>query len=247
MTDAPAPVALITGGASGLGAAIGATLAADGARVVFADLDLVRAGARAKAAGGSSCAIELDVCRPEDWQRVIQEVEDLFARLDILVNAAGIAPVASIADCSFEEWRRVMAVNVDGTFLGCKTVLPLMEKSGGGAIVNLGSVSGLVGGHNLAAYNASKGAVRMLTKSVALHCARQGKGVRCNSVHPAFVRTPMIDPMLESAGEHKLARQIPAGRVIEAQEVADLVRFLVSPSAEMITGADYVIDGGLTA
>jgi NAD(P)-dependent dehydrogenase (short-subunit alcohol dehydrogenase family) len=144
-----------------------------------------------------------------------------------------------------------LAVNLDGTFLGCKHAMPLLKK-GGGAIVNLSSVSGLVGGHNIAAYNASKGGVRLLTKSIALHGARLNPQVRCNSVHPAFIEGPMIESVLEMAGRSVvstalLSREIPLGRLGRPEEVADLIVYLLSDEARFITGAELVIDGGLTA
>ena len=169
----------------------------------------------------------------------------------MLVNGAGIVVVKSIEDISEAEWRRVQAVNVDGVFLGCRHAVRAM-KATGGSIINLSSVSGLVGGHNLVAYNASKGAVRLLTKSVALHCARKGYGIRCNSVHPAFVETPMLDEVVAGARDPAAARErlvgaIPLGRTGTAEEIAALLVYLASDESAFVTGAELVIDGGLTA
>jgi NAD(P)-dependent dehydrogenase (short-subunit alcohol dehydrogenase family) len=145
-----------------------------------------------------------------------------------------------------------MAVNLDGTFLGCKHGVGAMKATGGGSIVNLSSVSGIVGGHNLAAYNASKGGVRLLTKSVALHCARQGYGIRCNSVHPAFVETPMVERLVAASADadrarQSMARQVPLGRIAAPEEIAGMIVYLMSDEAAFVTGAEMVIDGGVTA
>jgi 3(or 17)beta-hydroxysteroid dehydrogenase len=159
--------------------------------------------------------------------------------------------IGTIEETDFATWRRVMAINLDGTFLGCKYALPLLKRAGG-AIVNISSVSGLVGGHNLAAYNASKGGVRLLTKSVALHGARLKPQVRCNSVHPAFIEGPMADGMIahfrdpERARE-KLAASVPLGRFGTPAEVAELSVYLLSDESTFVTGAEFVLDGGLTA
>src|SRR5262249_13351128 len=167
-------VVLITGAAGAIGSAVADAVGELGGIAITTDLDV-----------HEDIDHVLDVTSPDDWDRVIGQVEDTAGRLDGLVNAAGIATLGTIHDTDFASWRRVLAVNLDGTFLGCKHGLRLMKKSGG-SIVNLSSVSGLVGGHNVAAYNAAKGGVRLLSKSVALHGARLDPQVRCNSVHPAF-------------------------------------------------------------
>src|SRR5712691_3150880 len=177
-------VILITGGAGAVGSAVAEAVVRNGGIAIDTDL-----------AGREGIDHVLDVTSEADWQRVIAAVEASAGRLDGLVNAAGIAEMGTVEDTDYAMFRRTMAINVDGTFLGCKYALALMKRSGG-AIVNISSVSGLIGGHNLAAYNASKGAVRLLSKSVALHGARQKPPVRCNSVHPAFIEGPMAEGMI---------------------------------------------------
>ncbi len=172
-------------------------------------------------------------------------------RLDGLVNAAGIVAVGSVEDTDFATWRRVMAVNLDGTFLGCKYAMPLLRRNGG-SIVNLSSVSGLVGGHNLAAYNASKGGVRLLTKSVALHGARRKPPVRANSVHPAFIEGPLVDGLIAqvrdpASARERMAAMVPLGRFGTPAEVAALCVYLLSDESGFVTGAELTLDGGFTA
>ena len=244
-------VALISGGASGIGLATARRLAEEGAAVVLGDID--RNAAERACAGIEGASFEpLDVTSDEDWRRAADAVAERHGRLDVLVNSAGIAPTGSIEDVSLEDWRRTIAVNLDGTFLGCRHGVRVMKAGGGGAIVNLSSVSGIIGGHNLAAYNAAKGGVRLLTKSVALHCARKGYGIRCNSVHPGFVDTPMLQDLVRHSRNPeetrlKLAASVPLGRNAMPEEVAAMIAYLASDEAAFVTGAELVIDGGVTA
>jgi NAD(P)-dependent dehydrogenase (short-subunit alcohol dehydrogenase family) len=234
-------VILVTGAAGTLGRAITAAIEADGGLVLQSDL-----GSRA----GSGLA--LDVTNEADWQRVAAEIAACHGRLDGLVNNAGLVHVGDVEATSLADWRRVMAVNVDGVFLGCKHAMPLLARSRAPSIVNLSSVSGLVGGANLAAYNASKGAVRLLTKSVALSGARKTPKVRCNSVHPAFVEGDMVDSLAGSARDPARARErmiadIPLGRMARPAEIAEAVVWLLSDASAFMTGAELVLDGGLVA
>jgi 3(or 17)beta-hydroxysteroid dehydrogenase len=233
-------IVLITGAAGAVGKAVADALSAEGARAITSDLP-----------GRQGAAYALDVTHELDWLRVIAEIGRTHGRLDGLVNAAGIAALGHIEDTDFDTWRQVMAVNLDGTFLGCKHGLALLKQRGG-SIVNLSSVSSLIGGHNLAAYNASKGGVRLLSKSVALHGARLNPQVRCNSVHPAFLEGPMVDLMLKEtsfpdAARARITRDIPLGRLGTASEVASMCVYLLSDESRFVTGAEFVIDGGLTA
>lgn len=245
-------VALITGGASGIGLAIAARLRAEGAQVVIGDID--------RAAGDAVCRAEpqlhfesLDVTDDGAWRGVTERVLARFGGIDILVNNAGVVTVGTIESISLEEWRRVQGVNVDGTFLGCRHAVRVMRPPSGrgGSIINMSSVSGIVGGHNLVAYNAAKGAVRLLTKSVALHCARKGYGIRCNSIHPGFIETGMLDDLAvgrdPEALRDKLRASVPLGRNGQPEEVAALAAYLASEESSFVTGAELVIDGGVTA
>ena len=233
-------IILITGGAGAVGSAVAEAVVRDGGIAIDTDL-----------ASREGIDHVLDVTAEADWLRVIGAVEASAGRLDGLVNAAGIAEMGTVEDTDYAMFRRTMAINVDGTFLGCKYALALMKKTGG-AIVNISSVSGLVGGHNLAAYNASKGAVRLLSKSVALHGARLNPQVRCNSVHPTFLEGPMTDALIKPAAnpdemKARMTRDIPLRRFGKPSEVADMCVYLLSDESAFVTGAEFVIDGGLTA
>jgi len=233
-------VVLITGAAGSVGKAVAQAAMAQDAIVVTTDL-----------AGRQGSDHVLDVTSELDWLRVIAEIGRRYERLDGLVNAAGLAALGNIEETDFAAWRQILAVNLDGTFLGCKHGLALLKRRGG-AIVNVSSVAGLVGGHNFAAYNASKGGVRLLTKSVALHGARLEPKVRCNSIHPAFLEGPMVDNILEQtqfpdAARARVLRDIPLGRLGTPAEVADLCVYLLSDESRFVTGAEFVFDGGLTA
>lgn len=234
-------IVLVTGAAGTLGRAIAAAVRAAGGTVIATDL---------RTAEGVDLAH--DVTAEADWARVMAEIEARHGRLDGLVNNAGVVQLGSIEETSLADWRRVMAVNADGPFLGCRAAWPLLRRGAAPAIVNLSSVSGLVGGANLAAYNASKGAVRLLTKSVALHGARHDPPIRCNSVHPAFVEGAMVDAIAGAARDpararEKMAASIPLRRLARPEEVAATVVHLLSPAAAFTTGAEIVLDGGLTA
>jgi len=233
-------VILITGAAGGIGSAVAEAVVRNGGIAIASDLS-------------SRPGIDhpLDVTSEADWRRVVGAIDASAGRLDGLVNAAGIAVVGTVEETDFATWRRVMAINLDGTFLGCKYAMPLLKKAGG-SIVNLSSVSGLVGGYNLAAYNASKGGVRLLSKSVALHGARLKPPVRCNSVHPTFIEGPMTGALLSSVPKPeetraRMERAIPLNRFGQPSEVADMCVYLLSDESAFVTGAEFAIDGGLTA
>jgi 3(or 17)beta-hydroxysteroid dehydrogenase len=236
LADLKNKVVLVTGASGAIGAAVVAAIKAAGGKAIASDLK-----------GQPGIDIALDVAAEADWQKTITGID----KLDGLVNAAGIAVVGSVEKTDFATWKRVLSVNLDGTFLGCKYAFPLLRQQGG-AIVNLSSVLGLVGGPNLAAYTASKGGVSLLTKSVALHGARYKPPVRCNAVCPAFVEGPMVDEIASGTKDpgtvkNKLALDIPLGRLGAPKEIAALCVYLLSDEASFITGADVPIDGGLTA
>lgn len=234
-------VILVTGAAGTLGKAICALLAESGAQVVGTD---IRAG--------EGIAAKHDVTSPEDWRAVSAMIEARHGRLDGLVNNAGIGTIGSIESTSFEDWRRVMAINADSIFLGCQTLWPLLKRGKAASIVNVSSVSGLVASGNFLAYNASKGAVRLMSKSIALHGARNAPPIRCNSLHPAFVQSDMVEAMINNsrnpdATRESLRKEIPLGRFARPNEIAESVKFLLSPASSFITGSELVADGGLVA
>jgi len=232
-------IVLITGAAGAIGAAVAKAVRTEGGTPLTSDL------------AGQQADHTLDVTSETDWQRVAAEISRKHGRLDGLVNAAGIAALGNIENTDYASWKQIMAVNLDGTFLGCKHAFALL-KAKGGAIVNLSSVLGLVGGPNFLAYNASKGGVRLLTKSIALHGARLSPPVRCNSIHPAFLEGAMVDNVLAGTAQPegtraRITRDIPMGRFGTAEEVAAMCVYLLSDESRFVTGAEFAIDGGLTA
>ncbi len=243
--------ALVTGAAQGLGAAIASRFVAEGARVVLTDIQTDKVQALAAELGDRATATGLDVTDETQWQDAVNVAGSIFGGLDILVNNAGVFTLGNVRETSLDAWRSALAINLDGVFLGCRTAMPLLADGDGGVIINISSISGIVAGHNLAAYNASKAAVRHLSKSVALDGARLSPPVRCVSLHPAFVETPMLDPLAAALGREqaiaKLARQVPLGRIGTPDEVAAAALFLASDEAAFITGTELILDGGLSA
>jgi NAD(P)-dependent dehydrogenase (short-subunit alcohol dehydrogenase family) len=244
-------IALVTGAASGIGRASAVMLAAQGAHVVVTDINEDGATALAAQIGGDTIAITQDVTDEQAWIAALDQTTAELGGIHVLVNCAGTVITGSVEDTSLEEWRSLHALDLDSVFLGCKYAIRHIAKSGGGSIVNISSVSGIIAGHNLAAYNSAKAAVRHLTKSVALHCAREKNNVRCNSVHPAFVDTPILDNLIgdvdRDAALEKLSRQIPMGVVGTPDDVAHAVVYLASEESRFMTGSELVLDGGVSA
>ena len=248
-------VALVTGAAQGLGAATAIMLAREGAHVVLTDINA--SGVEEQAAGinqelpGRAIALHHDVTDAARWQEVVAACAEHFGGLNILVNNAGIGSMGNVVEESYENWRRVHAIDLDSVFFGCKYAIPLIEASAGGSIVNISSISGIIAGHNMAAYNSAKAAVRHLSKSIALHCARAGNNIRCNSVHPVFIDTPILDGLAGLMGRdaalEKLGRQVPLGRVGKPNDVAYAVLYLASDESQFVTGIELKVDGGISA
>jgi len=185
------------------------------------------------------------------WIELINKTESDHGKINILVNSAGISLGADVVSTDFDIWKKVHQVNLDSVFLGCKYAVPVMGKYGHGSIINISSISGIVAGWNTAAYNSSKAGVRHLSKSVALFCAKKGFEVRCNSVHPAFVNTPILDPIKQAFGAEeavaKLSRQIPMNKIGDTDDVSYAILYLASEESKFMTGSEIVLDGGLSA
>jgi NAD(P)-dependent dehydrogenase (short-subunit alcohol dehydrogenase family) len=243
-------VALISGGARGMGAAEARLFAHEGARVVIADVletAAQKVAADIESAGGAAIAVRLDVTREADWQQAVATAESRFGALHILVNNAGVGSHGKVEDTSVEDWNRVMDINAKGVFLGSKAAIPAMRRAGGGSIINISSQLGLVGVDNSSPqYQASKGAVRLLTKATAIQYAAEG--IRANSVHPGPVETPMTEARRSDPQAYKLTvSRIPLGRYGQPSDVANGVLYLASDESAWVTGSELVIDGGWTA
>lgn len=247
--------ALVTGAAKGLGEATAAMLAREGARVMLTDVDEEsgrEATERIGRDGGDAAFLRHDVSSEDDWRRVMEATLQRLGQLDVVVNNAGVALARDIEHTTLDEWRWLMSINLDGVFLGTRFAIEAMKPARRGSIINLSSIEGLVGDPNLAAYNASKGGVRLLTKSAALHCAKSGYGIRVNSIHPGYILTPMVESYTESTGDAAAARRAlealhPLGRIGEPDDIAYGVLYLASDESKFVTGAELVIDGGYTA
>jgi NAD(P)-dependent dehydrogenase (short-subunit alcohol dehydrogenase family) len=247
--------ALVTGAGSGLGAAVAAMFVREGAHVLLTDINAESVERQAASLGPHASPLRHDVTSPAEWETAIATAEGRLGGLDILVNNAGIGLLGTVEETSLDDWRRVHAVDLDSVFLGCKLALPLMARTvaagGRGAILNVSSIAGVIAGANFAAYNSAKAGVRHLTKSVALHCAKAGYRINCNSIHPTFIDTPILDGFTRGRDRDetiaRLARQIPLGHVGEPNDVAYAAVYLCSDEAKFVTGAELFIDGGMAA
>lgn len=236
-------VAIITGGARGMGAAHAKRFLEEGAKLVITDILEAEgeAVARQLAGAGAIKFMKHDVTNAAEWQQVIAETEAAFGPVDVLVNNAGIALLKSIDKMTEAQFRRVIDVNQVSVFLGMKYVLPSMRKAGGGSIINISSISGLKGNEDSVAYSASKFAIRGMTQSAAVELGKEG--IRVNSVHPGITETPMV----RMSRVKKMANAIPLQRIAQPAEVSDLIVYLASEESSYVTGAEFVIDGGLSA
>jgi len=249
-------MAFITGGARGLGKASAIMLADEGATVTIADINAKGADAVAHEINashpGKAFSVELDVTMEDSWQSALKAANDAMGGINVLFNNAGIGGGSTIEDTDFATYKKVMAVDVDSIFLGCKYAIPYMVPHAPGSIINTSSIAGLIAGHNMAAYNAAKAAAWLLSKSVALHCAKRGYRIRSNSIHPTFIDTPMLDEF--GAGgkdmnviKAKLAKQVPLGVIGEPNDIAYAVLYLASDESKFMTGAELKLDGGISA
>jgi 3(or 17)beta-hydroxysteroid dehydrogenase len=243
-------VVLVSGAGSGIGRATATLLAKEGATVIVTDINRPGGLETVQQIGGKARFEEHDTAREQDWQRIIDGVMAREGRLNGLVNNAGISgPFPSTFETeTVEQWRRMLSVNVEGVFLGCKYGVPAMKQSGGGSIVNTSSLAAFLGTPALSAYGASKGAVRQFTKTVAMDCARKGYKIRCNSVHPGIIMTPMGQSVLpnDKARERAL-KTIPIGEFGAPEDIAYGILYLISDESRFVTGAELVIDGGMNA
>ncbi|MCH2311720.1 MAG: glucose 1-dehydrogenase [SAR202 cluster bacterium] len=243
-------VAIVTGGAGGIGKEICRCLIGEGAKVIMADLSessAMTAINEINPEGDKVTYFRLDVADEESWQSLYKYVDTDFRRLDILVNNAGIYLLKDIEETSLSDWQNVMNVNATGVFIGTKLALPLMRPTGSGSIINISSTSGITGSPFEGAYTASKGAVRLFTKSAALHAAKDN--IRINSVHPATTDTSMVEVIWNSSPDIKktVTENVPLGRLAEPYEIAKTVLFLASDDSSYMTGSELIVDGGMTA
>jgi len=249
-------VAIVTGGASGLGKSSAILLAREGAKIVVTDIDEEdgkKVVQQIKANGGEAIFIKQDVSKADEWKNVIETTLKTFGKLHILANSAGIGLGGTVEEVTLEDWKNLIDVNLNGTFLGTQYGIKGMKETGeGGSIINFSSIEGLIRDPNLPAYNASKGGVTIFTKSAALHCARQGYGIRINSIHPAYIWTPMVENFLKAQGDveegkKQLESLHPVGHLGEPDDIGYGVVYLASDESKFMTGSELVIDGGYTA
>lgn len=232
-----------------MGAADAVLLAREGARVVIADLNEAGGQAVAESIGENATFLRLDVTDEDNWKSVIATTVEKFGGLDILVNNAGMIMLGTIVDTELADWRKINAVNSDGVFLGCKHAIPVMAESGGGSIINMSSVAAIHGQSFVAAYTASKGAVRSLTKNIAMFCKEQKNGIRCNSIHPDGVKTPMVVKVAmgkDVATQEDLDEVGSYGNMCDPEDIANLVLYLASDESSFVNGSEMLIDNCAT-
>lgn len=248
--------AFITGGAQGLGACFGRMLAAEGAMVALTDINGPGACAAAAAINddhpGRAIGLHHDVTNAEEWKGALSAAAEFMGGVDVLINNAGIGSFGNIETENFESWRHTQDVDVDSIYIGTQLAMPYLKENQPASIINISSVASMIADANLLAYNTAKAAVWMMTKSIALHCAQSSYDIRCNSVHPVFTRTPIIDPLIQlgggdAAGERKLVRQIPMQRLGEPEDVGYCILYLASDESRFVTASEFKIDGGATA
>lgn len=243
--------ALITGGAQGLGLAMGERFVAEGADVVLTDVQRDKVAEAAKTIGAAA-GLDHDVTSASAWQSALAAANDAMGGISVLVHNAGIGSLANIETETYEMYRRVMAIDTDSVFIGTQKAMPYLKEHQPAAVIVISSVAGLMADGNFLSYNTAKAAVAMMSKSIALHCARAGYQITCNSIHPVFTRTPILDPMIsmkgsQEEGERALVRNIPMKRLGEPGEVAAMATYLASDEARFVTGSEFRIDGGITA
>lgn len=250
-------VALVTGSGSGIGRATARVLAREGAKVAVGDINAAGVAETVRQvgeAGGQALGLALDVTDEAAWTAAVARVVAEWGRLDVLVNNAGTELIRPLVETTLAEWRRVMAVSLDGAFLGHRAAIPAMLEGGGGAIVNISSIAGIHGYNRQAAYCASKGGIRLLSKAAAVECGERGWPIRVNSVHPGPIDTPMVDGMFagrddaqKEQGKRRLAGMALSGRFGEPEDIAEAVCYLASDAAKYVTGTELVVDGGSIA
>lgn len=243
-------VVLVTGGGSGIGRATAKLLAKEGATVIVSDINKPGGLETVQQIGGKARFEEHDTAREADWKRIIDGILAREGKLHGLANNAGISGPfpATFETETVEQWQKILSINVQGVFLGCKYSVPAMRQSGGGSIVNTSSLAAFLGTPDLSAYGASKGAVRQFTKTVAIDCARKGYKVRCNSVHPGIIMTPMGEQVLpDERKRERMRKSIPVGDFGAPEDIAYGILYLISDESRFVTGSELVIDGGMNA